>query len=166
MSNDFFQYGPPASPAPGARGAAAEGADGGEAGEGARAILSDLSDEDWERFIGFTARRRYPDRAVIFERGEAPGALGFVASGAVEVQPAAGAAPSLRGEGDIFGLLGFLDGAASPMRVCARGSTEVLLLTREALLQLAAWQPRIAVALLRDAGATVAARLRALQAGD
>lgn len=159
MSNDFFQYGPPAAPAPTPREAA-------EPAEGARAILGDLSDEDWEKFIGFAARRRYPDRAVIFDRGEAHGSLGFVASGSVEVLPDGAKAGALRGEGAIFGLLGFLDGAPSPMRICARGSTEVLLLTREALLQLAAWQPRIAVALLRDAGATVASRLRTLQAAD
>jgi hypothetical protein len=32
--------------------------------------------------------------------------------------------------------------------------------------QLAAWQPRLALALLRDVGALVAARLRALQPAD
>jgi CRP-like cAMP-binding protein len=161
MSNDFFQYGPPAAPTPAPR--VAEPA---EPAEGARAILGDLSDEDWEKFIGFAARRRYPDRAVIFEHGEVHGSLGFVASGTVEVQADGAKTGALRGEGAVFGLLGFLDNAPSPMRICARGSTEVLLLTREALLQLAAWQPRIAVALLRDAGATVASRLRALQQAD
>ena len=163
MGNDFFQYGPapsaPPAPAP-AR----------ESTEGGRAILAELSDEDWEKFIGFAARRRYPDGAVIFEIGQVSGALGFVASGAVEVGAAGSGAtaarPELREEGDVFGMLGFLDGAAGTVRVRARGSAEVLLLTREALLQLAAWQPRIAVALLRDLGAAVATRLRRVQAGD
>jgi CRP-like cAMP-binding protein len=63
-------------------------------------------------------------------------------------------------------MLGFLDGAPATVRVRARNSAEVLLLTREALLQLAAWQPRIALALMRDLGATVAQRLRRVQGGD
>lgn len=178
MGNDFFQYGPtpsaPPAPAP-AR----------DTAESGRTILAELTDEDWEKFIGFAARRRYPDGAVIFEIGQAAGALGFVASGKVEVaagpagtadpgaRPVAADAatggaprPEMREEGDVFGMLGFLDGAPGTMRVRARGSAEVLLLTREALLQLAAWQPRIAVALLRDVGAAVATRLRRVQGGD
>lgn len=166
MGNDFFQYGP-TPPAPPAPAPAREPA----SAEGNRAILAELSDEDWEKFIAFATRRRYPAGAVILEIGQAGGALGFVASGAVEVATAAapGAAaprPELREDGDVFGMLGFLDGAPATVSVRARGSTEVLLLTREGLLQLAAWQPRIAVALLRDLGAAVAMRLRRVQGGD
>jgi CRP-like cAMP-binding protein len=165
MGNDFFQYGP----APSAPPAPAPARDVGP--EGGRAILAELSDEDWEKFIGFATRRRYPAGAVILEIGQTGTSLGFVASGAVEVSAAAppGGAegrPELREEGDVFGMLGFLDGAAATVRVRARGSAEVLLLTRESLLQLAAWQPRIAVALLRDLGAAVAMRLRRVQGGD
>ncbi|MBL8342027.1 MAG: cyclic nucleotide-binding domain-containing protein [Rubrivivax sp.] len=168
MANDFFQYGaaPTAAPAP-APAVARDLADPG------RAILGEISEEDWEKFIGFTAQRRYPAGAVIIDVGQPAGVLGFVASGVVEVAkppgPGPGAAPvpaELREEGDVFGMLGFLDGAPATVRVRARGSAEVLLLSREALLQLAAWQPRIAVTLLRDLGATVAARLRRLQGGD
>ena len=163
MANDFFQYGgaaPAAAPAP----VAAR-----DLPEGNRAVLAELSDEDWEKFIDFAARRRYPDGAVIVDIGPRGGALGFIASGAVEVapaNPAPGSRAELREDGDVFGMLGFLDGAPATMRVRARGSTEVLLLTPEALLQLAAWQPRIAVALLRDLGAAVASRLRRVQGGD
>jgi len=166
MGNDFFQYGSaPPSPSTAAPTRDTAGA------EGNRAILAELSDEEWEKFIGFASRRRYPPGAVILEVGQAGGALGFVASGAVEVAsvPAPGSpagASELREEGDVFGMLGFLDGAPATVRVRARGSTEVLLLTREALLQLAAWQPRIALALMRDLGAAVAQRLRRVQGGD
>lgn len=166
MGNDFFQYG--SAPAPSPTAAPARDLAG---ADGSRAILAELSDEDWEKFIGFAVRRRYPPGAVILEIGQAGGALGFVASGAVEVAgtPATGApaqAAELRQEGDVFGMLGFLDGAPATMRVRARGSAEVLLLSREALLQLAAWQPRIALALMRDLGADVARRLRRVQGGD
>jgi CRP-like cAMP-binding protein len=165
MANDFFQYGPaPSTPPPQAPAPAREAPDAG------RAILGELSDEDWEKFIGFTARRRYPPGAVIIDVGQPGAALGFVASGVVEVVSVAGPDGAMhteyREEGDVFGMLGFLDGAPATVRVRARASAEVLLLSREALLQLAAWQPRIAVALLRDLGAAVAMRLRRLQGGD
>lgn len=167
MGNDFFQYGPAPSAAPAPTPAPAAARE--VPVDGARAILGELSDEEWEKFIGFTARRRYPDGAVILEVGQVAGALGFIASGGVEVQvPDAppGQRPELREEGDVFGMLGFLDGAAATVRVRARGRAEVLLLSREALLQLAAWQPRVALALLRDLGAAVATRLRRVQGGD
>jgi len=165
MANDFFQYG--SAPPPPAPATARDSAP-----EGNRAILGELSDEEWEKFIAFATRRRYPGGAVIVEAGQAGHALGFVASGTVEVvqAPLPGATevppPEARGEGDVFGMLGFLDGAPATVRVRARGSAEVLLLTREALLQLAAWQPRIALALMRDLGAAVAQRLRRVQGGD
>lgn len=156
---DFFSYGGAPAPAPATTAATpAEG-------EPPRAILADLDDEDWEKFIGFAVRRRYPDGAPIVTRGAVDVALGFVAGGAVRIQ-ADGLPPQRRAEGEAFGILGFLDGAASRVDVLADGPTEVLLLGREALIQLAAWQPRIAVALLRDLGAHVATRLRRHDRGD
>lgn len=168
MGNDFFQYAPAPSPPPAAK-PAAKPAPPREAPDAGRAILAELSDEEWEKFIGFTARRRYPAGGVILEVGQVAGALGFVASGTVEVlapDAPAGQRPELREEGNVFGMLGFLDGAPATVRVRARGVAEVLLLSQEALLQLAAWQPRIALALLRDLGAAVATRLRRAQGGD
>jgi CRP-like cAMP-binding protein len=154
--SDFFSY-TGASTAPAAAGAAPV----------SRAILADLSSADWEQFIAYAARRRYPAGAVIVQIGDTAPALHFIASGQVDLTPAQG--PSTRrGEGEAFGLLSFLDGAPSGVTATAgrSGPTELLRLTPETLQQLAAWQPRIALALLRDLGAHVAARLRRLQAGD
>jgi signal-transduction protein with cAMP-binding, CBS, and nucleotidyltransferase domain len=159
-ANDFFSYAPGA-----ARDAGPSGVTPPPAGEAERGILTELSDEEWEKFIGFAARRRYPAGASVVARGEAAVPLGFVASGAVSVRPERGPA-TRRGEGEAFGILGFLDGRPSEVAIVADGATEVLLLGREALVQLAAWQPRIAVALLRDLGALVATRLRRLQPAD
>lgn len=149
MANDFFSYGAPAA-APAAAPAR---------------LLADLGDEDWEKFIGFTARRRYPAGATIVRAGEHGPALFLVASGTVRVL-LPGAVPAVRGEGEVVGLLSFLDGAPHAAEVVAAGEVELLMLTPDALSQLAAWQPRIAVALLRDLGAHAAARLRRLQPGD
>lgn len=135
--------------------------------EPAQAILADLSSEDWEQLIRFAARRRFAAGAVLVQAGESDRALHFIASGQVELQ-GPGTPRAVRGEGEVFGLLSFLDGAPSAVTatVAAGGPAELLRITPEALQQLAAWQPRIAVQLLRDLGAHVAARLRRLQAAD
>ena len=131
------------------------------------ALLADLSAEEWEQFIGYTARRRYPAGAELVQAGQVDRALCFVASGQLEVQRP-GQRAELRGEGEVVGLLSFLDGAPSAARIAvsAAGPAELLRLTPEALQQLAAWKPRIAVLLLRDLGALVATRLRRLQPAD
>ena len=161
--SDFFSYAGPGRTTPEA-----------ERREGARAILGDLSSEDWEKFITYAARRRYPAGAVIVEAGSAERALCFIASGQVEVRSEAaaglgwrrrGAGRTVQGEGEVFGLLSFLDGAPSAITatVSAAAPAELLMLSPDALQQLAAWEPRIALALLRDLGAHVAERLRRLQ---
>ena len=154
--SDFFSY----------QGKAAAAAAAAPVGD-AQAILADISSEDWEQFIGFTARRRYPAGAVLVRAGESDRALCFIASGRVELR-GAGVADSARGEGEVFGLLSFLDGAPSAVTasVSAAGPAELLRLTPDALQQLSAWQPRLALALMRDLGALVASRLRRLQPAD
>lgn len=152
--SDFFSYGQPAAER-----------------SAPRAILAELSGDEWVKFIAHAARRRYPAGAVVLETGDTQRALYFIASGQVELRSASTpkkAAPTLRGEGEVFGMLSFLDAAPSEINatVAAAAPAELLMLTPETLQQLAAWQPRIAMALLRDLGAHLAARLRHLQAGD
>ncbi|MDO9094831.1 MAG: cyclic nucleotide-binding domain-containing protein [Rubrivivax sp.] len=154
--SDFFSYQAKPEPATAA-----------PAAEPAQAILADLSGEDWEQLIRFAARRRFAAGAVLVQAGESDRALHFIASGQVELQ-GPGTPRAVRGEGEVFGLLSFLDGAPSAVTatVAPGGPAELLRITPEALQQLAAWQPRIAMQLLRDLGAHVAARLRRLQAAD
>lgn len=136
-----------------------------------RTILAELSSADWENFIGYAARRRYAAGAVVLEAGDTSRALCFIASGQVEVRSAGApkkAKPSQLGEGEVFGMLSFLDGAPSAFSatVAVGGPAELLMLRPDTLQQLAAWQTRIAMALLCDLGARVGARLRRLQPGD
>lgn len=156
--SDFFSYKPAGASAPSSAAPAAPEP---------QAILADLSGDDWEQFIGFAARRRYPAGAVLVRAGETDRALCFIASGRVDLH-GPGTVVTSRGEGEVFGLLSFLDGAPSAVTatVSAAAPAELLRLTPDALQQLAAWQPRIAVALLRDLAALVASRLRRLQPGD
>ena len=158
--SDFFSYKPAAVPVPTVPPAAATAAE-------PQAILADLSGDEWEQFISYTARRRYPAGAVIVRAGVADRALCFIASGRVDLR-GPGTESATRGEGEVFGLLSFMDGAVSDVTasVSAGAPAELLRLTPEALQQLSAWQPRIALALLRDLGALVASRLRRLQPSD
>ena len=157
--SDFFKY---------QEGPARAGADvPAPASEPSHAILAELGGEDWDHLIRFAARRRFAAGAVLVRAGESDRALHFVASGQLELQ-SPGAPAAVRGEGEIFGALSFLDGAPSAVTasVGATASAELLRLTPDALQQLSAWQPRIALALMRDLGALVATRLRRLQPGD
>jgi CRP-like cAMP-binding protein len=155
--SDFFSYQPqpagaaaPAAPAP-----------------TAPAIGAELGDDEWAHLIRFAARRRYPAGAQLWPAGEADRALHFIASGRVELTLANGQREQ-RGEGEVLGLMSFLDGAPSAVSARVAGSepAELLRLTPEALQQLAAWQPRVALLLWRDMGAQMAARLRRLSPAD
>jgi CRP-like cAMP-binding protein len=130
-------------------------------------ILAALSAEDWEHVIRFAARRRFPAGAVLFKAMQIDRALHFIASGQVEVT-GQGSTRVVRGEGEVLGLMSFLDGAPSAVTatVTTAGPAELLRITPEALQQLMAWQPRVAMELMRDLGAHVAARLRRLQPAD
>ncbi len=126
-----------------------------------------LSGEDWEHLIRFAARRRFAPGATVLKAGDVDPALHFVASGQLELR-GPGKARALRGEGEVFGVMSFLDGAPSAVSVVVAGpgDAELLRLTPEALQQLAAWQPRLALALMREMGAHTAGRLRRLAPAD
>lgn len=158
--SDFFSYQSPAEP-PRGKGAPAAPA------MPPQWVLQDLSAEDWEHVLRFAARRRHAAGTTIVPLGAREPALYVIASGQVRLE-SPGQPPLPRGEGEAFGLLSFLDGAPSAVHAVVAGTApaEVLRLTPEALQQLAAWQPRLAMALLRDVAALVAARLRALQPAD
>jgi CRP-like cAMP-binding protein len=146
---DFFSYQGDTEPAP------------------AAAIGAALSGEDWEHLIRFAARRSFAPGATVLKAGERDPALHFIASGQVELQ-GPGKTRVLRGEGEVFGVMSFLDGAPSAVSVVVAGpgAAELLRLTPEALQQLAAWQPRLALALMREMGAHTASRLRRLMPAD
>jgi CRP-like cAMP-binding protein len=143
---------------------------GGDADEPAAtpsAVGATLSGDDWDHLLRFAARRRFAPGAVLLKAGDSDRALNFVASGQVELR-----GPDrkrvLRGEGESFGVLSFLDGAPSAVTVSVAGGTpaEIVRLTPEGLQQLAAWQPLLAITLWQEMGAQVAGRLRRLQPGD
>jgi CRP-like cAMP-binding protein len=102
---------------------------------------------------------------VITSADDTQRALYFVVSGVVRVQAASGKAvqPPFS-EGNVFGILPFLDGEPNGQTIVAEGDAEIMVLTAQAFEQMAAWHPRIAIMLLRDLGADVASRLRRFDA--
>jgi CRP-like cAMP-binding protein len=127
-------------------------------------ILAGLSDEDWSKLISFAARRRYAADAIIIKAPDSDRAIYFIVSGSVRV-----VAPQLGNmdsdlmvlvEQNVFGLQSFLDGQPRTANAIANGPVELLMLNLDMFEQLAAWQPRIAIALMRDIGANMASRLR------
>jgi CRP-like cAMP-binding protein len=132
------------------------------------AIAADLTGDEWDHLLRFAARRRFPPGAVLLKAGDSDRALSFVASGQVELRGPDRKRAVLRGEGEAFGVLSLLDGAPSAVTVSVAGNVpaEVVRLTPEALQQLAAWQPLLALRLWQEMGAQVATRLRRLQPGD
>ncbi|MEY4417065.1 MAG: hypothetical protein RIQ53_4358 [Pseudomonadota bacterium] len=178
---DFFHYaGAAPAPAPGPY----------------RSQLAQLDEADWNKLVSHAHQRRYPAGARVIGGGDPSAQLGLVVSGRVLVRAAPALVPDdsqfgqtawpelhtqtgglgetsssdwqPRQAGELFGVLSFLDGAPSAVevRVSRDAPAEVLLLGPAALQQLMAWQPRLALALLRDLGAHVATRLRQLQPGS
>ncbi len=149
MAQNFFRY---------------DDAAGDSAVESNRAILGSLRDADCDQLISLAARRKYQAGAHIIKAQDTDRAIYFIVSGSVEiVAPEPGALSSklaTLSEGGVFGIVSFLDGAPRGSNVIAKGPVEVLMVSKDIFEQLAAWQPRIAIALLSDIGANVAMRLR------
>jgi CRP/FNR family transcriptional regulator len=147
MSSGFFDY--PGQPP-------REGA--------ARSAFAGLHEEDWNALLQYASRRRYEAGALIFQPGEDEPSVFFVISGAVRLsrpRPASFTGQSLTfGEGEVFGILTFLDQAPRGMTARAETEVEVLMLSRVMFDRLASWQPRIALTLLHDFAGNVARRLR------
>ncbi|MDR3494802.1 MAG: cyclic nucleotide-binding domain-containing protein [Ancalomicrobiaceae bacterium] len=127
-----------------------------------KSILKGLGEEDWDKVLSFGALRRYPADSIVLKPGSREALLHFIVTGAIRLTAQGGREQRLLGEGNVFGLMSFLDGEPSTLEAVAEGPVELLLLGPEAFDQMAAWHPRIAISLLRDVGADLAGRLRRL----
>lgn len=152
MAQDFFRY------------------DGTEqtAGSGST-ILAGLSDEDWDKLIFFAAKRNYASGATIVKAHEQTRAIFFIISGRVRIERAEplGSQQSSETlqEGNVFGILPFLDGGLLFANAYAEGPARLLMINQEIFDQLSAWEPRIAIALLRDIAVNICVRLRQHEIG-
>lgn len=129
-----------------------------------KGMLAGLTAEDWNHLIGFASRRRYPAGGVIIAAGSNQPAVYFLVSGSVRIT---GSRPGgldseieVLSDNAVFGIQSFLDHRPSAATATAVTATEILTFTPSTFSQFAAWHPRVAIALISDLAANLAARLR------
>jgi tRNA-dependent cyclodipeptide synthase len=128
-------------------------------------LLADLSEPDWERFLGFAELRQYEPREVIIEHKQMERNLCILARGRVEVL-----LPDLHGktkkqiriieEGSVFGEQSFLDGGPRTAIIMAITPCQVYLLSYHRFCQMAQDAPDLAIKLLLDIGRVQSIRSR------
>jgi len=136
-----------------------------------RPALREFSEAQLDSLHSFVAELRFAPGARIVSIGEDCPSLFIIVSGSVRIaaKKEGKAANDERarvvlGEGEVFGISSFLDGEASAISAEACDGSELLVLRRSSLDQLAAWQPALAIALLHDLATYASRRLRALDA--
>ena len=126
-------------------------------------ILCDLADSEWDVLISYMERKVYPARSRIVGAGQRDRALYLIVTGTVSVVVDTPKGPmqlAAIAEGSVFGEMSFFDGEPRSASVVALDQVEVLCLRVEALEQLSAWHPRIALKLLLELGKVLSKRLR------
>ena len=127
-----------------------------------RSTLESLSDEDWKQVLIFAARRHYAAGAVIRQAMDAEAALYIIVDGHVQIA-APDATPvvdRVLGPGELFGIDTFLAPGFTATSATVLRPVEVLMLSSVMFDQLAAWQPGIALRIMRLLASSVALRLR------
>jgi CRP-like cAMP-binding protein len=122
------------------------------------ATLASFAPEDWEALRAYAAERRFPPGATVLAPGDPQPTLFIVQEGSVTLS---GSPPAEIPAGGLFGISSFLDSQPATLTARTAAGANILLLTREALTRLAAWQPRPAILLLTELGAHLAQHLRA-----
>ena len=124
-------------------------------------FLPDLHEEDWERLIAHTERRRFEAGDVVIRAGELDRSLSIVVSGALELfLPGADDRPFLTMvENSVVGEMAFLDGRPRSATLRARTAGELLRLSFDSFEMLSARFPKLGRAILLDLGRILARRL-------
>jgi CRP-like cAMP-binding protein len=126
-------------------------------------ILRGLDESEWQAFLGFVERQRFPAGAQILRMGETDRTLYILQSGRVDVVIETrwkSKVITTIGSGSVLGELAFFDAAARLASVHATEDCELLALSHTAFSTLSARHPRIARELLFDLGRLLSARLR------
>ena len=124
---------------------------------GGAALLRDAGEAAWALVREHAPARRYRPGETVLAAGAAERCLWIVAAGRLET------AGGEVGPGGVFGELGFLDGAGSPVTVRALDEATVLRLTLDRFEILAGKDPALARRLLFDLARVLALRLADLR---
>jgi CRP/FNR family cyclic AMP-dependent transcriptional regulator len=120
-----------------------------------RGFLEDRGAEDWDLLLEHTETHLHRAGDVVLQQGEFDRALYLLVDGFL-LAPSGGVHPVTT-----FGEAAFLDGRPRAVTVTATTDAEVLRLSHEAFLSLAARRPELGRALLLDLGRILVTRLRA-----
>jgi CRP-like cAMP-binding protein len=120
-----------------------------------RAFLEDRGAEDWDLLLEHTETHLHRAGDVVLQQGAFDRALYLLVDGWL-LAPSGGVHPI-----STFGEAAFFDGRPRAVTVTATTDAEVLRLSHEAFLSLAARRPEFGRALLLDLGRILVTRLRA-----
>ncbi len=149
-SRNFFDYQNASAPS------------GDEPGRGVAAVnnfFKVLSEEELEAFLKFAAQLSFPAGAIIQKGGVPQRALYFVISGIVKTRLLQNGVWETFQAGSCFGISSFLDADGTSMLAQADTPVDILILTHDNFIRLAAWTPRLALTLIQNLSSILVHRL-------
>ncbi|MDX1431843.1 MAG: cyclic nucleotide-binding domain-containing protein [Gammaproteobacteria bacterium] len=127
-------------------------------------FLGECSEEEWDKIVAQTQRRKFKAGETIVSEGDADRSLYIVASGTLEARVRRHKGVRTRvttiKRGSVFGEQAFLDGKPRSANVVAVSDGELLVLTLDSLKTLVGWEPKLATQILFDLGRILSLRLR------
>lgn len=127
-------------------------------------FLGECSEEEWDKVVAQTQRRKFKTGETIVSEGDADRSLYIVASGTLEARVRRHKGVRTRvttiAKGSVFGEQAFLDGKPRSANVVAVSDGELLVLTLDSLKTLVGWEPKLATQILFDLGRILSLRLR------
>lgn len=127
-------------------------------------FLGECSEEEWDKVVAQTQRRKFKTGETIVSEGDADRSLYIVASGTLEARVRQRKGVRTRvttiARGSVFGEQAFLDGRPRSANVVAVSDGELLVLTLDSLKTLVGWEPKLATQILFDLGRILSLRLR------
>ena len=127
-------------------------------------FLGECSEEEWDKILAQTQRRKFKAGETIVSEGDADRSLYIVAAGTLEARvrqrKGVRARVTTITRGSVFGEQAFLDGKPRSANVVAISDGELLVLTLDSLKTLVGWEPKLATQILFDLGRILSLRLR------
>lgn len=127
-------------------------------------FLGECSEDEWDKIVAHTERRRFKAGETIVSEGGVDRSLYIVADGALEARVRQHKGPKTHvttiSKGSVFGEQAFLDGKPRSANVIAVTDGELLVLTLDSLKTLVGWEPKLATQILFDLGRILSIRLR------
>lgn len=127
-------------------------------------LFKELDSSDFEVIKGILKANEYGPEEVIFKEGEAGGSLAFIVKGRIRINKLTVEGDqiciSTRNEGDMFGIMSFLDGSNHDATIVSDKKALIVTLKKADFDSLSQAHPHIANKILRRLSIHMAAILR------